>query len=124
MNRSILSGDKIYPQALEQIASKHSAIVEEVEAASKKHTVLVVGMSQNPFPRKVRALLAENGIAFEYLSYGSYFSAWRPRLALKMWTGWPTFPMVFVNGMLIGGFEETKLLIASGELKRLLSAAA
>ena len=24
----------------------------------------------------------------------------------KMWTGWPTFPMVFVNGVLVGGPKE------------------
>ena len=33
------------------------------------------------------------GIDFYYLEYGSYFSQWHRRLALKMWTGWPTFPM-------------------------------
>jgi monothiol glutaredoxin len=124
MNRSTLSGDNIHPKALEKITSAQASIVAEVEAAAEKHAVLVVGMSQNPFPRKVRALLAENGIAFEYLNYGSYFSLWRPRLALKMWTGWPTFPMVFVKGVLVGGFEETKQLLESGELKRLLSTAA
>jgi len=37
-----------------------------------------------------------------------------------MWTGWPTFPMVFVRGVLVGGCHETKALIDSGELKRLL----
>ncbi|MBW7926294.1 MAG: glutaredoxin, partial [Burkholderiaceae bacterium] len=32
------------------------------------------------------------------------------------------FPMVFVRGVLIGGAEDLGRLIASGELKRLLSA--
>jgi monothiol glutaredoxin len=34
---------------------------------------------------------------FIYLEYGSYTKGWRRRLALKMWTGWPTFPMIFVD---------------------------
>jgi glutaredoxin-related protein len=38
-----------------------------------------------------------------------------------MWTGWPTFPMVFVEGTLIGGAHEAEQLIASGELARLLA---
>jgi glutaredoxin-related protein len=38
-----------------------------------------------------------------------------------MWTGWPTFPMVFVKGTLIGGAQEVEKLIASGELQRLLA---
>ncbi|MEY3427908.1 MAG: hypothetical protein RIS60_1260, partial [Pseudomonadota bacterium] len=30
---------------------------------------------------------------------------------------WPTFPMVFVNGVLVGGDSNVKELIASGQLK-------
>ena len=48
------------------------------------------------------------GIAHHYLEYGSYFSEWRRRNALKMWTGWPTFPMVFVKGALVGGAERAR----------------
>jgi glutaredoxin-related protein len=39
-----------------------------------------------------------------------------------MWTGWPTFPMVFVKGVLVGGASELERLIASGELEKLLAA--
>jgi monothiol glutaredoxin len=35
-----------------------------------------------------------------------------------MWTGWPTLPMVFVKGMLIGGASDLKRLLESGELAR------
>jgi monothiol glutaredoxin len=52
--------------------------------------------------------------------YGSYFSAWRRRNALKMWPGWPTFPMVFVKGILVGGARDLDRLIASGEFARML----
>jgi glutaredoxin-related protein len=38
-----------------------------------------------------------------------------------MWTGWPTFPMVFVKGSLVGGYDDVKKLIDSGELKTLLA---
>jgi glutaredoxin-related protein len=37
-----------------------------------------------------------------------------------MWTGWPTFPMVFVRGVLVGGADDVQRLLQSGELKRLL----
>ena len=40
------------------------------------------------------------------------------RLALKMWTGWPTLPMVFVKGVLVGGASELQRLIESRELGR------
>jgi glutaredoxin-related protein len=37
-----------------------------------------------------------------------------------MWSGWPTFPMIFVNGVLIGGFQDLQRLLDSGELQRML----
>ena len=77
-------------------------------------------MAQNPFPKKVRKILGRQGFPFKYLEYGSYLSGWRRRNALKMWTGWPTFPMVFVKGMLVGGAGDLQKLIESGEFARLL----
>ena len=53
-----------------------------------------------------RKALDARGIAYKYLEYGGYLSEWRRRNALKMWTGWPTFPMVFVKGTLVGGYAD------------------
>jgi len=39
-----------------------------------------------------------------------------------MWAGWPTFPMVFVKGVLVGGASDLEKLIESGELKEMLTA--
>jgi glutaredoxin-related protein len=55
------------------------------------------------------------------MEYGSYVSGWRRRNALKMWNGWPTFPMVFVKGILIGGASDLDRLVKSGELQRMLA---
>jgi glutaredoxin-related protein len=38
-----------------------------------------------------------------------------------MWTGWPTFPMIFVKGILIGGASDVQVLIRNGDLKRMLA---
>jgi len=103
------------------MARYQSDILDEVGSAIARHGVVVVGMKQNPFPRKARRLLDQAGIAYTYLGYGSYFSQWRRRLALKMWAGWPTFPMIFVHGVLIGGATELERLIESGELTVLLA---
>jgi glutaredoxin-related protein len=35
-----------------------------------------------------------------------------------MWTGWPTFPMVFVKGVLVGGASDLKKLLETGDLKK------
>jgi glutaredoxin-related protein len=43
------------------------------------------------------------------------------RNALEMWTNWPTMPISFVKGVLIGGITDLERLIDSGELSRMLS---
>lgn len=120
MKRAILPESRIDPAIRDKIASNHRDIVDEVEAAVAAHDVVVVGMKQNPFPRRARRALTAANVAFHYLEYGSYLNTWRRRNALKMWTGWPTFPMVFVRGTLIGGAEDVARLIESGELARRL----
>lgn len=123
MPRPILDEAHIHPAIHDQVARHHNDIVAEVQAAIAQHAVVVVGMKQNPFPRKARKALDAHGTPFHYLEYGSYLKTWRRRTALKMWTGWPTFPMVFVRGVLIGGAAELQGLIDSGELDRMLAAA-
>ena len=122
MPRHILSDASIHPAIREKIAAHHRDIVTEVQAAISAHPVVVVGMKQNPAPKRARNLLAAHGTSFHYLEYGSYLNTWRRRTALKMWTGWPTFPRVFVRGTLIGGADDLAKLIDSGELDRLLAA--
>lgn len=121
MPRSVLDEAHIHPAVRDAVSGSHADIVHEVQAAVAANAVVVVGMRQNPFPKKARKLLDAAGIAYAYLSYGSYLSGWRRRNALKMWSGWPTMPMVFVKGVLVGGANDLEKLIASGELKRLLA---
>jgi monothiol glutaredoxin len=121
MPRPLLEETRIHPAIREKIAVLHADIIAEVQAAAAANAVLVVGMRQNPVPKKARKLLDVAGIKYEYLEYGSYLREWRRRNALKMWTGWPTFPMVFVKGVLVGGAEDLARLHASGELAKLLA---
>lgn len=120
MPRLILDEARIHPAIREVVASSNRDIVEEVSAALSAHDIVVVGMAQNPMPKKARKLLTTAGLAHHYLEYGSYFNSWRRRNALKLWTGWPTFPMVFVKGTLVGGANDLEKLMQSGELKTLL----
>jgi monothiol glutaredoxin len=115
--RAILDEAKIHPAVRDKVANYRSDMVREVQAAIAGSDIVVVGMKQNPWPRKARKALDAAGIEYRYLEYGSYFSMWRRRMALKMWSGWPTFPMVFVKGVLVGGAQDVIRLIQSGELK-------
>lgn len=115
--RKLLPPERIHPAIRDRIAAYREEIVQQVESAIAGNDIVVVGMRQNPFPRKARKLLDAAGLEYRYLEYGSYFSAWRKRLVLKMWSGWPTFPMVFVKGVLIGGASELARSMESGELR-------
>jgi monothiol glutaredoxin len=121
MTRSILDEAHIHPAIRQKITDGHADIVREVQAAVAGNHVVVVGMTQNPFPKKARKALDAIGAPYQYLEYGSYFSQWKPRTALKMWTGWSTFPMVFVKGTLIGGCSDLQKLIDSGEFARMVA---
>ena len=121
-NRPQLEERAVAPAALSSMESFHAGIVGEVKEAVRREPVVVVGMAQNPHVRNVRRALDDAGIAYKYLEYGSYLSKWKERLAIKLWSGWPTFPQVFVRGTLIGGEDLTKQALADGTLRASLQA--
>jgi len=116
MPRHILDEAHIAPAIRQKIADHQRDIVDEVKAAVAANEVVVVGMKQNPHCARARKALHKKGVKYAYLEYGSYTSLWRRRNALKMWTGWPTFPMVFHRGVLVGGADEVEALLSSGEI--------
>jgi glutaredoxin-related protein len=118
MPRNILPEAQIHPAVRDKIANWRTDIVKEVQAAVAANEIVVVGMRQNPAPRRARKALDAAGLAYTYLEYGSYLGGYRRRLPLKLWTGWPTFPMVFVKGVLVGGADDLARLIEKGELGR------
>ena len=124
MPRLVLDEAHIHPAIRSKVAEHQQAIVQEVVQAISTNDVVVVGMAMNPFPKKARKALDDAGQAYRYLEYGSYFNNWRKRNALKLWSGWPSFPMVFVKGTLVGGASNLQALIDSGELKKMLRPAA
>lgn len=122
MTRTILADTHIHSAIAATVGgnAEHRQTVDEVIKAINDHAVVIVGMRQNPHPKKACQLLDAKGIAYQYMEYGSYLSEWKRRGALKMWSGWATFPMVFVKGQLIGGCSDLKKLLDSGELATLL----
>jgi glutaredoxin-related protein len=120
-SRPHLAEQSIAPAALSAMVAFRAEVVREVEEAVRRDPVVVVGMAQNPHVRNVRRALDEAGVAYTYLEYGSYLSKWKERLAVKLWSGWATFPQVFVRGSLIGGEDLTKAAIADGSIQSTLA---
>ncbi|MDQ3265283.1 MAG: glutaredoxin [Myxococcota bacterium] len=99
----------------------HADLVDEVAKVVAAHEVVVVGVSGLQPGRRARRLLEAENIPHRYLQYGSYLRGWRRRLALKLWVGWPTFPLIFVKGTFIGGASDLRRLSQTGELKKMLA---
>ena len=112
--RKMLSSDNLHITIRQSVLDYHNDIVKEVEQAIQKNRIVVVGMRWNDAVWQARKNLKKADLDFTYIEYGSYTSMWRQRLALKIWTGWPTFPMIFVDQQLIGGNSDLKKLLADG----------
>jgi glutaredoxin-related protein len=110
----------LHPAVAAAQASYHADLVEEVAKAVASEKVVVVGVAWLQPGQRACRLLEEQKVPFRYLEYGSYLKGWKRRLALKIWVGWPTFPLVFVKGTFVGGASDLAKLIASGELAKLL----
>ena len=109
------------PHAQEYLDQFHTDVVQEVRDAILNNNVVIVGMAGNGAVRKACQALQEEDIEFKYLEYGGYFSKWKERLAIKLWSGWPTYPQVFVKGHLMGGNQRTRKAISDGSLQKLLN---
>ena len=114
--RKMLSSTALHASIKDQVEGYHIDIVDEVKAAVSANRVVVVGMRYNNAVYGARKALKKDGIEFTYLEYGGYASQQRRRLALEMWTGWPTFLMIFVDQTFVGGSKDLQRLLNDGKL--------
>lgn len=115
--RDVLADSKIAPEAAAQSHAFHRDFVDEVKAAVARDHIVVVGMGWNPPVRRAKRLLKEAGLPFTSLDHGNYLRGYYRRLSIKLWAGFPTFPMVFVDGTLIGGARELGKMLSAGQLR-------
>jgi len=116
--RLVLDNGHVSENALAAIENFHSGIVKKVKDSVGTNKVVIVGMAMNPVVKKARQILDEQRIEYQYLEFGNYFSAWKERLAIKIWSGWPTFPQIFVKGVLVGGCSDMEVELKSGDFQK------
>lgn len=104
--------------AAEYLAGFHTQVIDQISKAVQSDRVVVLGMGWNPHVKRARKALDAADIPYTYLGFGNYTSEWKARLAIKMWSQWPTFPQVFVDGALIGGADQCQAAIADGTLSK------
>jgi len=71
-----------------------------------------------PYCTKAKQLLKSKNIAFQEIDLTN-----DPETQAKISaeTGWQTVPMIFIDGKLIGGFDNLNALNQKGELEKLLA---
>lgn len=72
---------------------------------SVKHDIVVYGKPSCPFCQLTRGYLNERGLAFTYKELGKDYEV---RDLQRLIPGVKTVPQVFVDGQLIGGYEDVK----------------
>ena len=78
-------------------------------------------VSRIPAKLTRRDVLRAAGAKFAYINI---FEDPEIREGLKVYSNWPTFPQLYVNGELIGGCDIAIELYESGELQKILGEAA
>jgi monothiol glutaredoxin len=116
-----LEETKLSPRAVQAMGNFKPQTISEIEKAMSANDIVVVGMAMNPFVIKARKTLTKAGVPFKYLEFGHYFNNYSTRVAIKMWTGWPTFPQVFVKGTFIGGADDLLAEMADGTFQKRMS---
>ena len=106
MERRVLPTTQMSTEALSSISQNHKETIDEIITTISQNKIVVIGMGQNPVVKKARRALKVRKLDYTYLSYGNYISKWQLRLAIKLWSGWATFPQVFIDGKLVGGSDD------------------
>jgi hypothetical protein len=71
VTRAIFDPSKIHSAIRDTMAGYHADMLREVQAAIAANAVVIVGMKQNPFPKRARKALDAAAVQYKYLEYGS-----------------------------------------------------
>ncbi|HVC45347.1 MAG TPA: glutaredoxin 3 [Candidatus Binataceae bacterium] len=83
--------------------------------------VQVYSTTYCPFCTRAKALLKQKGVAFEEIDVTDDDDL-RERM-VELSGGRRTVPEIFINGKIVGGYDELRALEVRGELDRLLAEA-
>jgi monothiol glutaredoxin len=99
--------------------------IERIKSQVESNPVLLYMKGTPDFPQcgfsgRAVQILAQCGAEFAYVNV---FADPEIRENLKIYSNWPTFPQLFINGELVGGSDIMMELYESGQLQALLDAA-
>ncbi len=101
-------------------------INSRIEEQLKTYDVLLFMKGSPDFPQcgfSGQTVAALNAIGKPY-AFVNIFEDPEIREGLKLYSNWPTFPQLYVNGELVGGCDIVMEMYHSGELAKLLEGVA
>lgn len=101
-------------------------VIERIKSQLANHSVVLYMKGTPAFPQcgfsgRAVQILQHCGVPFAHINI---FEDPELREELKIFSSWPTFPQLYINGELIGGCDIMMDLFNQGELQKLLSSAA
>ncbi len=100
-------------------------VIERIKKQLEENPVLLYMKGTPDFPQcgfsgRAVQILDQCGAEFAYVNI---FEDPEIRENLKVYSQWPTFPQLFVNGELVGGSDIMLELFQTGELQKMLAKA-
>jgi monothiol glutaredoxin len=99
------------------------SVLERIRKQVEENRVILYMKGTPDFPQcgfSSHAVQLLNRCGVEY-AYVNVFEDPEIRQNLKLFSQWPTFPQLFINGELIGGSDIMSELYESGELQKALA---
>lgn len=98
-------------------------VFERIKKQLDEHSVLLYMKGTPDFPQcgfsgRAVQILERCGVDYGYVNV---FEDTEIRENLKVYSQWPTFPQLFINGELVGGSDIMLELFQSGELQTMLA---
>ncbi|CAO3635731.1 unnamed protein product [Cunninghamella echinulata] len=108
----------------QEMLPKEKSLTTRLQELIEKQPVMVFikGTPQEPqcgFSRQIITILDDRHIKYGYFNILSDDDV---RQGLKTHVDWPTFPMLFYKGELLGGLDIVKEMVQSGEFDQVLTA--
>lgn len=108
----------------QEMLPKEKSLSDRLQELIEKQPVMVFikGTPQEPqcgFSRQIITILDDRHIKYGYFNILSDDDV---RQGLKTHVDWPTYPMLFYKGELLGGLDIVKEMIQSGEFDQVLTA--
>lgn len=98
-------------------------VIDRIKKQVEENSVLLYMKGTPDFPQcgfSARAVQILDQCGAQY-AYVNVFEDPEVRENLKVYSQWPTFPQLFINGELVGGSDIMMELFQSGELQKMLA---